>query len=335
VKSVRSFRLSALATVALGGLTSSPGTATDASAQDAGIVESLDRLAGPAWLARGDDFTSVLTYAWVVPGRVMTRERILFADGEPVRHDRGAYQLDPVDGDLEFWIAGPDGERHEGEVEPGPGGLWHLGRVVDGRSYRALVTVRSDTVMEHGSLPGGPGAPDGLVPRSGTLVYRRLSRAAVREAAAEERSYMTRGAGEWGTPNPGAGSGPDTPERFLYRSRVAGDALRVDIAVELADGRSFTAWRIVSSYDADAGVIRMHQVGSDGALLEGRMDPLPDGTTIVRMDGTGPGGADITFMDRNIRDGPDTFRSVSWLLRDGAWQESMRSTWRRVGSPPG
>jgi hypothetical protein len=65
------------------------------------------------------------------------------------------------------------------------------------------------------------------------------------------------------------------------------------------------------------------------------MDPLPDGTTIVRMDGTGPGGADITFMDRNIRDGPDTFRSVSWLLRDGAWQESMRSTWRRVGSPPG
>jgi hypothetical protein len=312
------------------GATPHPGAARGPSAE---WLSALDALTGPAWVALEAGTASVLTFAWAVPGRTLTSERLEFdAEGNPAAHERGVYSWDPM---REQWTVSFDGTGGKllGVATLEDGGMVHrLRSDRDGRGNAAVASPASfavravaDTLvtwtLEAPSTPSAVGSP---------RRYVRPGAADARSAAAEERAYVARAGGRWHADNQASPEEPGAPTGFGYRAEQADDMLRLSILVDLPDGRQYTAWRIVSSFDSGSGVNRMHQVGVGGALLEGRLDHLPDGRALLRMRGSMADGQTLDFMDVSVRRGPDTFHSRSWVLVEDVWTPTMTSEWRRV-----
>ncbi len=128
-----------------------------------------------SWVAKGDGFSSKLTYEWALPGVLLrSRNELRNEAGQLFRQYEGHYAWDPALSKIVFLTLGSDGELHRGEAEWRDGQLWHAATVSGGKitGYRSVLGVVGKELYYRAKYERS--ATDKDVLGSTPLVYRRL-----------------------------------------------------------------------------------------------------------------------------------------------------------------
>lgn len=127
-----------------------------------------------SWVAKGDGFSSRLTYEWALPGVLLrSRNRLLNEAGQSIGEDEGLYAWDHGAFRIGFFTVGRDGELHRGGAEWRGRQLWHEATVSGGKTngYRSVLEVVRNELHYRAKYELAASNTDVL---SGTpLVYRR------------------------------------------------------------------------------------------------------------------------------------------------------------------
>jgi hypothetical protein len=129
------------------------------------------------WVARGDGFSSKLTYDWALPGVLLRGRNELRNDaGELVGQYEGHYMWDPGQSCIVFWTVSRDGELHQGKTTWRNEQLWHKATVSGGRikAYRSVMAVVGRELHYRAKYTESP--TDEEILGSPPLIYRPVEK---------------------------------------------------------------------------------------------------------------------------------------------------------------
>jgi hypothetical protein len=153
---------------------SDAGAQSGVSAAEApGQLSAMTPLLG-AWVAEGQGFTSVMTYEWVLPNRLLRVRNVLRnGAGEQFGEYEGHYAWHQGRSTIVFWTVGGNGELHEGTAAWREGRLWHDARVTGGKieAYRSVLDLGPHELRYRAKY--GTPATDASLLASDPLVYLR------------------------------------------------------------------------------------------------------------------------------------------------------------------
>jgi hypothetical protein len=142
-------------------------------AAPSGPLAAFAPLAGRTWLADGEGFSTVLSYQWRFPGRVLDASNVVRgAQGQTLARYHGMYAWDAGRNEIVFWTVAESGEVHRGRAWWRDDVLWHEAEVSGGRitSYASAIRPGASS-MEYFADYAARTASDALL-KTKPLVYR-------------------------------------------------------------------------------------------------------------------------------------------------------------------
>jgi len=169
-----------------------------------------------------------------------------------------------------------------------------------------------------------------LVPVAAANAYGTDPKETPTPLAAQMAYYMEHG-GHWRAENPEHEPGDGKPAWFEYQFEwsLPNHLAVVRISGAMENGEDILYWNVFSAWHPEKEKVVLYQFGSRGHLSHGEVNREGDHLSHV-FAGWNPNGQSYQFRDREIRLGPDKFRSETLISKNGIWQVAQSLTWHRV-----
>lgn len=154
--------------------------------------------------------------------------------------------------------------------------------------------------------------------------------AAKASSLADQMAYYLKDGGQWRADNPDHVPGDGQPAAFGYHFEwtIPNHLAVVNITGIFESGEEVLYWKVFTAWHPSKNKPVLYQFGNRGHLSHGEVQE-EDGHWVHAFSGWYANGQAFQFRDREIRLGPNQFRSETLVKQQGTWQVAQSLVWSR------